>query len=160
VKVTGSGFDENKRRLEEIAARMRNLRPALTVAAQDTATLIDDSFERSVAPDGGAWPALNARTIASRRRGGGSGQAKPLVDTARLRRSITTNVGNTGFTFGTNVAYGGTHQSGRGRIPARPYLPVAGSSGRYALMTGGRAGAHWTRIRSDVAHYIRTGELR
>ena len=94
---------------------------------------------------------------------------KPLVDTARLRNSITGNAGARGFSFGTNVAYAGPQNFGarirtfgRGsprQLPARPFLPVTGSGGRFSLMTGGAAGAHWTRTRSMIAHYIRTGEI-
>ncbi len=44
----------------------------LDVAAQDTATLISDSFEQSKAPNDSPWKALSPETIANRRGGGDS----------------------------------------------------------------------------------------
>ena len=49
-------------------------------------------------------------------------KGKILQDTGRLRMSISfRTVGNTG-NIGTNIIYGATHQFGRDKIPARPYL--------------------------------------
>jgi hypothetical protein len=38
-------------------------------------------------------------------------------------------------------------------------MPVTLDGSRFALMTTGSAGQHWTRIRAMVSKYIRTGDL-
>jgi phage virion morphogenesis protein len=47
---------------------------------------------------------------------------KPLIDTGRLRNSITARSDSDSAEVGTNVIYAATHQFGRGAIPARPFL--------------------------------------
>ena len=161
--------DEAAQRLETLADRLRDMSPILTVIAEDTRTLIDDSFQVSASPDGSAWAPFTDTgatfKINPRREGG-----KLLVDTARLRNSITAFADRGSLRFGTNVAYAGAHQFGAGirvfgrgatkRLPARPFLPIDGTPGSFRLMTTGRAGDHWTRVRDDIRHWLRTGEIR
>ncbi len=167
MPIRESGLDQTRARLEGIAARLANLQPVMEVAAQDTVSLISDSFQRSSSPDGTPWAPLSAATVRinPRRQGG-----KPLVDTARLSNSITGVGSARGLKFGTNVSYAGPQNFGarirtfgRGSLrglPARPFLPVTGNGNGYSLMTGGAAGAHWTRARDMIAHYVRTGEIK
>jgi hypothetical protein len=61
------GVDELKAKLEAVAARARDLTPVLTVAAQDTKTLIDDSFAGSTTPENIPWAPLAESTVARRR---------------------------------------------------------------------------------------------
>lgn len=161
MEIKGRGIDEAQERLEQIRARLENLQPVMEVAAQDTVTLIDDSFDGQRSPDGTPWQELSEKTIARRRKGRGTGEPRALIDTGRLRQSITGRGSRRGFTFGTNVIYGGVQQfgGGRSRIPARPFLPIVRSGGRFSLMTTGYAGQHWSQVRRAVAHYIRTGEI-
>lgn len=94
---------------------------------------------------------------------------KPLVDTARLRNSISARAHKTGFAFGTNVVYAAAQHFGnpknkvfgraRGPIPARPFFPIASDGSRFELMTTGPAGRHWSNVRRMVATYIRTGRI-
>ena len=165
MEITAEGLDEAVEAVSDLSDRLRNLAPIMTVVAEDTRVLIDDSFESSAAPDGSAWAPLSSATVAikPRRQNG-----KPLVDTGRLRQSITVEAGPRSFRFGTNVAYAGSHQLGArtrvfGRkpaaIPARPFLPVVGSGGRFGLMTTGRAGAHWRAVRDSIREYILTGRI-
>lgn len=157
MQIRIEGIEEAIAELDDVATRMRDLTPVLTVAAQDTRTLIDDSFQNSRSPDDSPWRPLSERTLARRR----GSDARILVDTARLRNSIQSTAAQRSLRFGTNVVYGGTHQFGRGRIPARPFFPAFSQGGsRFGLMTGGRAGVHWRTVVDDVAHYIRTGEIR
>lgn len=175
IRVTG--VEEAKRKLEEVQARMRDLTPVLSVIAQDTKTLIDDAFAGSTTPENVAWAPLSPRTLARRR--GGSGN--PLVDTSRLRNSITAYGRGTSLKFGTTVEYAAPHQFGFSRsgtlkrrsyspqreagspwsfgVPARPFLPVTKASGGYRLMTNGMAGEHWRRAREAIRRYIATGEV-
>jgi phage virion morphogenesis protein len=130
VRVTISGLTETEDQLREIAARLRDLRPVMEVAAADTTTLADDAFESEASPDGTPWAPLSPVTRAIRQRKRGNGPVRPLQDTTRLRRSITSTVGPKSFSFGTNVVYAGAQQLGNpsnrmfGRtpapIPARP----------------------------------------
>lgn len=169
MKIEVSGIDETQQRLEEIRARLADLTPVMQVAVADTVTLIDDSFDGQRSPGGQPWAPLSAITIARRRRGPGNGFPRILINTGRLRQSITGQAGNKGFHFGTNVVYAGAQQFGnpnnrylgraRAPIPARPFLPVESRGGRFGLMNTGAAGQHWTAVRRMVAHYIRTGEL-
>lgn len=169
MRITVSGISETESLFREIAARARDLTPVLEVAAADTVTLIDDSFEAGSAPDDAPWAPLSPATVAIRNRRRGRGIVKPLQDTTRLRRSITATGGASRLAFGTNVPYAAPQQLGasirifgRGSasIPARAFLPVtSGEGGRFSLMTGGRAGVHWTRVRAMVDRYIRTGEI-
>lgn len=169
MKVEATGIDEAQRALEEMRARLANLTPVMQVAVADTVALIDDSFDSQSSPGGAPWAPLKATTIARRRKGGGSGSPRALVDTGRLRQSITGQAGATGFRFGSNVAYAGAQQLGnpnnrffgraRAPIPARPFMPIEKQGGRFGLMTTGRAATHWSQIRAMVAKYIRTGQI-
>lgn len=76
-------------------------------------------FADSMSPYGDAWLPLKYRV------------GQPLVDTGRLRDSITHQSSDDGVSVGTNVVYAAIHQfggmTGRKRasqIPARPYLPI------------------------------------
>lgn len=175
LRVTG--IAETQARLDAVAERMRDLTPVLSVIAQDTVTLIDDSFASSRSPDGSAWAPLSPKTLARRR--GGSGN--PLIDTSRLRNSKTAYGRGSTLSFGTNVSYAAPQQWGFSRsgtlarksyspkreagtpwaysVPARPFLPIARGGGGYQLMTGGSAGQHWTRASEMVRRYITTGEI-
>lgn len=91
-------------------------------------------FTESRAPDGSTWRPLSPYTIRRRRRGRGRRRsAKPLLDTGRLRNSITYRVAGEVLYVGTNVEYAGIHQfgaRGAGRhhrvvIPARPFLGIS-----------------------------------
>lgn len=65
-------------------------------------------------------------------------RGKILIDTGRLRRSITYDAKRYSVRIGTGLVYGAIHQfggkAGRGRrvtIPARPYLVVQEEDRRY-----------------------------
>lgn len=176
MALTVTGVDAALDRIESAAARARDLTPVLTVAAQDTRTLIDDAFAGSTTPENVPWAPLSPRTLARRR--GGSGN--PLIDTSNLRGSIAAYGRGTTLSFGTNVSYAGPQQFGFSRsgslkrpaygpkrpagtpytvtVPARPFLPITRSGG-YQLMTNGMAGQHWARVRASVRRYIATGEV-
>ena len=49
---------------------------------------------------------------------------KILQDTGELRRSIHFRADNNGVIIGSKLKYAATHQFGRGKIPARPYLGI------------------------------------
>jgi phage gpG-like protein len=159
--------DEAAQRLQSIADRLRDMRPILEIVAADARTLIDDSFHTGTSPDGSPWAPLSEATISiSPRRAGG----KPLVDTARLRNSVTATADARSMRFGTNVRYAGPQNFGarvrlfgRGAqktLPARPFLPIDGVPGNYTLMQRGRAGEHWSQARESIRRWLLTGEAR
>lgn len=84
---------------------------------------------RKFAQSGPGWVPLSKRTLRRRRKKGKG--AKPLLDTGRLRASVVAEgsgsikeITKIGFRLGTNLKYAATHQFGRGRIPARPFMPT------------------------------------
>ena len=155
-----TGLVEAMDELEAITARIRDLSPVLTVAAQDTKTLIDDSFRRSRSPDGSAWSPLAPSTIKRRRHGPRTRARKAtiLVDTDVLRKSMYSTSDKSSLTMGTITPYAVYHQFGNGRM-LRPFMPITGSVTSYQLMTGGPAGRHWRDVRAMVIEYIRTGQI-
>ena len=155
-----TGLVEAMDELEAITARIRDLSPVLTVAAQDTKTLIDDSFRRSRSPDGSAWSPLAPSTIKRRRQGPRTRARKAtiLVDTGVLRNSMYSTSDKSSLTMGTITPYAVYHQFGSGRM-LRPFMPITGSVTSYQLMTGGPAGRHWRDVRDMVIEYIRTGQI-
>lgn len=122
ASLTGD-FDALKA-LREDLARVGADGVALAVKgmAAEAVDLVADGFRSSTAPSGAAWRPLARARSRNRRRGD---RGKPLVDTGRLRASVTARpvVTRDSFTIGTNVIYAATHQYGRGPIPARPFLP-------------------------------------
>ena len=93
--------------------------------------------------------------------------AKPLIDTGRLRSSAFARPKKTGLQFGTNVAYAGAHQFGSLNRPwgkgarrpydARPFLPVTKFGSAFTLTATGPGGAHWSRARESIRRYITEG---
>ena len=82
-------------------------------------------FSRSAGPYG-PWQPLSPITIARRR----NKSNKPLLDTGRLRNSITHEFSSRSVRVGTNVEYAVPHQLGAkigaAKIPRRAFLPDKG----------------------------------
>lgn len=146
--------------LREVAARLANMTPILEVVAADVRTKIDDSFSNSSTPTGAPWDALSDGTIAiNPRRAGGS----PLLDTGRLRASITTSVTANSLTFGTNVVYAAAQNFGNPRntlfggrpapIPARQYLPISADGSTL------EPADFWREQFQRIERWIVTGEV-
>lgn len=113
-----------------MVARVKSLRPAMEAGALDIKKLVDDAFYKSIDPNTGAsWQPLAESTIKRRRQG----SSKPLVDTGRLRGSISTKAFDKSIVYGTNVVYAGPHQKGTRKIPQRRFLPTDFSAGPAAL---------------------------
>lgn len=99
---------------DELERRGRQRGPLLDVIGRKLAESSRMRFEDQRAPGGQAWaPSARAREQAG----------QTLVDTGRLRDSITHRVAGDGVEVGTNVIYAATHQLGA-EIQARnaPYL--------------------------------------
>jgi len=100
------------RQLEAIG---RTQRSAVTALRDELQTIIGESFETRRSPQGAAWAPLK------RPRPNG----RILHRTGRLRREATRGriEGTSTVTF-TFPGYGGLHQLGASRLPARPFLPM------------------------------------
>jgi len=138
TRIEAEGLDDAVELLEEMAARMASPEPALLVIGSDVVEIIDSAFARSRAPSGVPWEPLKG----PRRHGRDVGTPKPLIDTGRLRRSVTYSVVGQTLSVGTNVEYAGAHQFGTTRIPARPYMPADRSG-------------NWTGSRADLEEFGR-----
>ena len=141
-----------RRVLSALGARAQNLAPAFREIGANVVADAQLRFRDSRDPYGVAWKPLTQATreararraagknamrkdgrfkaAALRRFVGAYNTAKPLLDTGRLRNSITYRLlGASGVEVGSNVAYAALHQfggqAGRGKkvtIPARPFL--------------------------------------
>ena len=121
--VTGdfAGLAALQKQRAAVAAKGR--RVAIKAMAAEATDLVAEGFRVSVSPSGARWRPLAQARARNRRKGD---RGKPLVDTGRLRASVTTRprVGEDGFAITADPIYAATHQYGRGAIPARPFLPL------------------------------------
>lgn len=130
------GIEEVLNRFARLAAAANNLEKPIRAAGVYMLGSIERNFRAQGRPE--KWKSLSSATLAARRRGrdneGGKRKAQILIDTARMKNSVTTGdalkVTGGGFSIGTNVIYaprqhfGYPGGSGRGRskTPARPFL--------------------------------------
>lgn len=154
AQLTVRGLTQADAELRAMARRVRDHSPATRLGAAELATLIDDCFALSRAPDGTPFAALKPATIAKRRKG----SSTPLVDTARYRRSVSVVGGPRSIRFGTNVAYAIFHQAGTRFIAIRAVFPVELVGGRWQLIDRGPAAEAFRRIRGYIENYVATGD--
>ena len=110
-----------ERRLSQLSKT--GVRDVVKAMAAEATDLVAEGFRAGTAPDGTPWRPLARARARNRKRGD---RGKPLMDTGRLRASVTTRPSLTadGFVISADPIYAATHQYGRGPIPARPYLPL------------------------------------
>lgn len=118
------------RAIAALGQRARNLRPLFAAIGDDIVAASLLGFKDSRDPYGQPWKPLAPATIARRRKG----SSTPLLDTGRLRNSITRRVlaGGNGVEIGSNVIYAAIHnfggRAGRGHktvIPQRAFVATA-----------------------------------
>jgi phage gpG-like protein len=134
-------------KLTALVQRLQSLGPAkaalLKQLAEEAHTQVSEGFAAGRAPDGSSWAPLQSRA------------GQPLLDTGRLRSSITYAIMESGFSLGTAVVYAPVHQFGAtirpknggllrwqtgGRwssarqvtVPARPFFPEGRVSQQWA----------------------------
>ena len=119
--------DALRETLDKISTATTDMKPALQLAGIEALKFVARNFREEGRPK---WSPLSPKTIERRR--GKSG--KILQDTGKLRNSIVNaaagkapgavwQVSDKYLLAGTNLVYAATHQYGRDKIPARPYLP-------------------------------------
>ena len=132
IKVKGSDalkakFNRSKNKINKL--RGANLAAAITVQKWVISNIElkgelhnDKSFN---------WPPLKPSTIMARRKGGGTGEPKPLQDKGRLKGGFNptaTNqyglVVNNVAALKSNVKYADYHESGTSKIPQRKMFPT------------------------------------
>lgn len=132
-------------KLAEIKRRLANPRPLMAGIAAEMLLLTESAFEREGVVGGSRWKPLALSTIAQRERKGQWPGKKLQRSPAGLAASVQPF--HSGHQAGLTVSqpYAAIHQfggkAGRGRkviIPARPYLPVQGSSNRADLTSTAR----------------------
>lgn len=138
-------FTLDDRAVTQALARLQknasDLSSPMRQIASELAESARDAFGQSTDPWGDAWEPLSVQTKIRRLGGTGkvftkkgglrkgairraAGGFQPLLDTGRLRNSISQRSGRDFAEAGTSVIYAATHQFGRGNIPARPFLPL------------------------------------
>lgn len=159
VEVNDKALRAAVDRLTARAGAMGRILPAIGNILVANAQL---TFRESRDPWGVAWAPLTATTLyqrAARRTGGKPykrdgtlkksaaaifATAKPLLDTGRLRNSVTFRIDGSTVIVGTNVIYAGTQQFGAkkrsykgrapwGDVPARRFLPIRTRGGNVDL---------------------------
>lgn len=89
--------------LARLADAVVAMRPVLDLIGGDLERSTRDRFERQTGPDGVAW----VQSVRAREEGGWT-----LVDTGRLRSSITHTASDVDLMVGSNVVYAAIHQFG------------------------------------------------
>ena len=115
--------DMAKATLAALSAKMKNMTPVMKTVGQLLRTSIQKNFEQGGRPRG--WVRLSPATVAKK------GRDIKLIDTGRLKRSISVRASSDKVVVGTNVVYAAIHhfggQAGRGhkvKIPARPFMMI------------------------------------
>jgi phage virion morphogenesis protein len=118
------------RKFERAIKAFSDVTPMMDEIGAMLVTSTQDRFEKGQGPDGDDW-------LQSIRVQEAQGNAQTLVDSARLRDSITHEPGNDQVEVGTNVIYGAIHQfggqTGRNKsvtMPARSYLGISSDDER------------------------------
>lgn len=172
MKVTGAR--EAAKRMQERAARTRDLRPILKIVGEEFVTATKINIDRSRSLEGEAFAPLADSTRDARARRGNKarrgkrltaaqkrkrtraffGKMVPLRDTSRLYNSLNVRVRPASLVYSA-VQYLFIHASGTGDIPKRnPTVFAVSGAGR---VTGLKPSAA-ARFRTAVARYIATGE--
>jgi len=138
----GDGFGAAADRARAIADRMRDMTPVLRAIGARMRSSTLQRFNDARDPDGAAWAAMSDATKSLRRKGRRAGEPQRLLDTGRLRRSITFGASSNAIAFGSNLIYAAAQQFGNpdnkmfggksAPIPARRYLPLSADGRRLA----------------------------
>lgn len=132
--------------LRQLTAALNDLTPAFRDVGESLLNSTRERFRTSTDPTGKKWEGLRPSTLAARARAAGGrikgginkgrytkraalayAGAKPLIFSGRLFGTLNYRADKTSVRIGTPMIYGATHQFGRVRIPARPFLGLSQS---------------------------------
>lgn len=118
-------------KLDKLAASTEELCQEL---ADESLELIDQGFKVEEDPYGWPWaPRANDLGGGRERRRGVISSRPILQDTGALRSHfVISGVHSQGFGISNPTEYGGYHQEGTSKMPARSMVPQAGDLGRWA----------------------------
>lgn len=132
INIKPEGVTRLKQRLNSQANNLLNLQPFWQLVGMYVQKqTIKERFDKEQAPDGTKWKPLSPARIKQRMRRHRTGQMKILQDVGELRRSVQYEAGQTYVRIGSNLIYARTHQFGRGKIPARPFLGITPNERRH-----------------------------
>lgn len=125
INIQVEGLARVQQKLKVTADKLQNLTPFWqTVGMYVQRQTIRERFNKEQSPDGQKWKPLAESTIKRRKKRHKRGNMKILQDTGELRRSIAYEADSHSVRVGSKLKYARTHQFGRGKIPARPFLGV------------------------------------
>ena len=125
LNIKAEGVNRLKQRLNHQANNLLNLQPLWQLVGMYVQKqTIKERFDKEQAPDGTKWKPLSPARVKHRLKRHKTGNMKILQDTGELRRSVQYEAKQTYIRIGSNLIYARTHQFGRGKIPARPFLGV------------------------------------
>lgn len=137
--------------LNRVAARIGNLTPVMRTIGEIVLKQTDSAFEAGKSPAGRSWKK-------SRRAETKGGQT--LIDTARLRNSMTMKASASQVEVGTNVEYAAIHQFGGVIRPKRKKALAFGGIVRSSVTMPARpflpdeASLDWDEIRHAIWRYL------
>lgn len=112
---------ELKRKLQQLQAKTGNLKPFFDDVGEALLNSTRERFTSQRAPDGTRWKPLSPNYSTRKKKNA------DLILTLNgyLRGSLAKSTSNDSLRIGTPLIYGATHQFGRGKIPARPFLGLS-----------------------------------
>ena len=111
--------EELNKALREVANRITNMTPIM----REIAGVLQFETQENFLKEGFIpWLPLRSSTTQERYKRG-TWPGKILTEYGQLKASISTRYDNISAVVGTNKVYALSHQFGRGKVPARPFLP-------------------------------------
>ncbi len=138
ISIQVEGLARIRQRLKATADKLQNMRQFWSsVGMYVQRQTIRERFNKEQSPEGQKWKPL-APSTKRRKKRHKRGQMKILHDTGALRRSIAYEAGSNSVKVGSVLKYARTHQFGRGKIPARPFLGVTESEKKHIVSMFGQ----------------------
>ena len=132
LTIKASGVNNLKQKLARQVEKLSNLQPFWkNVGMYVQKQTLKERFDKEQAPDGTKWKPLSPARIKQRLKRHKTGSMKILQDVGELRRSVKYEAGQKYVRIGSNLKYASTHQFGRGKISARPFLGVTQNERRH-----------------------------
>ena len=134
IHIQVDGLKKIQQKLKVTAEKLQNLKPYWqSVGMYVQGQTIKERFNKEQSPDGSKWKPLSPSRVKQRRKRHKSGNMKILQDTGELRRSIAYEANEHSVRIGSKLKYAHTHQFGRGKIPARPFLGVTDKEKKHII---------------------------